>query len=504
MNEGNYSLVKIIILAILCIFMSLTIGGSSLLSQQMLINLCSLFSDSDENESEFNNDEANVIINDEIIMNDNEMKIEYEEDENKEDNNLIENNELIKKQNSISNKEKTRIKNINAFFIVSFTTVLGAMEKNLMYYQIFDYNNSNHTEKNETKNDTIINQTNFSYFLQNNISDENEFYISDKKTLLLYVYATYIICILFSIILYRFFTCIMFIKKEKKHKNKNTGKCCVWKSFFQIFNCIFYIESTDVENKNKIGNCKLCGETFKNYCDNCYCSCFCCKYNKDDYDKDSQLFCFCYQEKGYCDWIDKFLANDIQKELLPCMILYFISKLKTIGYEKEMKNINENEGFNLLEKMEFTIYLIIAPFVLDCLRGKEDLINNKLSKIMIKEFIYLLLISSISEIVIFALDKKIGFRNLYHIFIINKLFLFSLNYFCLNLAKNNERNEFLLSQSTLITIYLSIIEGIINLINYLIGENLDLIYNIQIKLSYILVACSLCFFIRIISNKCCS
>lgn len=181
MNEGNYSLVKIIILAILCIFMSLTIGGSSLLSQQMLINLCSLFSDSDENESEFNNDEVNVIINDEIIMNDNEMKIEYEEDENREDNNLIENNELIKKQNSISNKEKTRIKNINAFFIVSFTTVLGAMDKNLMYYQIFDYNNSNHTEKNETKNDTIINQKNFSYFLQNNTSDENEFYISDKK-----------------------------------------------------------------------------------------------------------------------------------------------------------------------------------------------------------------------------------------------------------------------------------------------------------------------------------
>lgn len=296
----------------------------------------------------------------------------------------------------------------------------------------------------------------------------------------------------------------MFIKKEKKHKNKNKGKCCVWKSFFQIFNCIFYIESTDVENKNKIGNCKLCGETFKNYCDNCYCSCFCCKYNKDDYDKDSQLFCFCYQEKGYCDWIDKFLANDIQKELLLCMILYFISKLKTIGYEKEMKNINENEGFNLLEKMEFTIYLIFAPCILNYIRGKEDFINNKLSKIMIKEFIYLLLFTSISEIVIFALDKKIGFRNLYYILIINKLFLFSLNYFCLNLAKNNERNEFLLSQSTLITIYLSIIEGIINLINYLIGENLDLIYNIQIKLSYILVACCLCFFICIISNKCCS
>jgi len=82
----------------------------------------------------------------------------------------------------------------------------------------------------------------------------------------------------------------------------------------------------------------LCGETIQNYCSNvcansiglicnnkikefkCKC-CNCCEYNEEDYDKDTQYFCYCYQEKGFCEWLDKFITKDIQKEIIPSMVL---------------------------------------------------------------------------------------------------------------------------------------------------------------------------------------
>jgi hypothetical protein len=88
----------------------------------------------------------------------------------------------------------------------------------------------------------------------------------------------------------------------------------------------------------------------------CKCS-NCCKYNEDDYDKDTQNFCYYYQEKSFCEWLDKFITNDIQKEIIPSMVLYFLSRLVTIGSEEDFNNKKDN-----LEQGEFILDFILVLF----------------------------------------------------------------------------------------------------------------------------------------------
>ena len=77
----------------------------------------------------------------------------------------------------------------------------------------------------------------------------------------------------------------------------------------------------------------------------------------------------------------------------------------------------------------------------------------------------------------------------------NRFFIFSLNFYCTNITENNEGLEFILSQSTSITIYMNIIDIIISLINS-IFKDIKTLYYIQIVLSgfyYFLNPCFILF-----------
>ena len=241
-------------------------------------------------------------------------------------------------------------------------------------YIISDINfNNNETNNNNTStinnsitddifsNNTFANQTNFTYFLQMNINE---------KYIYLIIIVIYALSIIISIIFYQIFKCVVFIKKEKINNFKCFDFCCIWKTFFVIFNCIFYIESIEVKSKNK-NCCILCGETIRNYCDigccsiinlfyyeknTCKCCCCCCEYNEEHYDKSTQCFCFCYQEKSFCSWIDKFFTNELQEEVIPCMKFYLLARLASIGSEQQLKQ-------NYINQSKFIIMFIIGFFI---------------------------------------------------------------------------------------------------------------------------------------------
>ena len=60
-----------------------------------------------------------------------------------------------------------------------------------------------------------------------------------------------------------------------------------------------------------------------------------------------------------------------------------------------------------------------------------------------------------------------------------KVLFFVFNYYCTNISENNGKKELLTSQSTLVTIYIIIINLIIYLIRYAFNKNLKSLYKIQ-------------------------
>ena len=452
-------------------------------------------------------------------------------------------------QRNTSNKLKTKF---DSYWIVAITTFVGYMIRygiSIFFSKIRDNNYEKNNEINNNKNYT--NYTNFTDFFFHSNNETNETNYSDvahdDKTLFLFIYIIYIFCIVISIILYTFFKCCIVLKKGKQIienvkntksinnegmiSNQKKSKCellheyfCIHKIFFEIFNCIFYIETKKVDNsKCKIGCCSACGGIIKHYCNESICNIFssedneinccpCCKdYNKEDYDKKVQFFCYCYQEKGFFSWLDKFITNETQKKIVPFMFLYFISNLIIIGSEKKYKDKIENNKFSLQEKKSFilifleifSLYILIM-FLIKRLKGKVEfrkdselsclgkLIKNS-NEITI-ELYAIIFFNSVSNLFFTAFLPLIEFLgasqdekdNIYAPIFFRKFFIFELNYYCVNISSNEENKELLLSQSTLITIYLLLSDKVISIINWIFGDIFDInIYSIQNIFSYL-------------------
>ena len=97
--------------------------------------------------------------------------------------------------------------------------------------------------------------------------------------------------------------------------------------------------------------CKCCHNLYDycydscDCCDKAYCYCCCekCRYDPDDYDKNVEVFRYCYKAERKCLWCNKFMTNKTQKTIFPFMIEYFILQLTTIGFEK---NYEKNKNLN--------------------------------------------------------------------------------------------------------------------------------------------------------------
>ena len=336
----------------------------------------------------------------------------------------------------------------------------------------------------------------------------------NEKYIFLILCAIYIFLILLSIILYSIFKYCIFENKNSEKCNFKCNKyCCICKIFFKIVNCTFYLENIEVKNSKKTKNCKLCGETIQNYCSNvcansiglicpnkikefkCKC-CNCCEYNEEDYDKDTQYFCYCYQEKGFCEWLDKFITNDIQKEIIPSMVLYFLSRLVTIASEEDFNNKKDNlEQGKFISDFILTFFLYFSLIIFNraiienniCYCNLENIFYKVLKSIYHEPFYILTFISCFGFIDSLEYFKNYDSTYIYPTIILNKIYFFSFNYYCTSVSENNGKNELLTSQSTLITIYIFIINMIVYLLKYLVSKNLKTLFIMQLVFSSIIL-----------------
>ena len=521
---------KISLLFLISSIMSICFGAITLLSQQKIYDYYLILNlKKDENLLENSTEEMDNI---------NSINIE-EKDEDKEN--------IIKEDKSTKSKKNKKLKNENknnSYLIICLTTFWGYIIERLIFFYFSNLrsNNNEKNEENEEKpnynnNTNITNYTQINhlnnlisnYSLMNEKIIENNELIDFDEDLFFYICLIFIICVILSYFIYQVFLCI-FITKEKKEKKEKCCQnccacCCNWKCVCELCGCILYSESIPLEENTSKGGSKLLCETCQNYCNNAFCTickcgndiqcCECCDYNKDDYDKNSQCYFYCYQEKSFCYWLNDFITNDTQKEIIPCMLLYLISKLIIIAYEKEYKDMYESNGFEDIEIMDILISFIVSIFAYAIIVGSFSRIIEKYkNKKKNFHFFFEKLFFNSNEIIIEAFElnlenaglafigsiiKKFGkfdkigevqkknfdFRFLLITILINKYFVFSLNYYCANVVELKKGLEILLSQSTLITIYLNLIDLFIYVIDIIIPD-INVLYMIQLVLSGIL------------------
>jgi len=423
-GTNDYSFSKLIYLFFITSSYSFTVGCSSLLSQQKLIENLTILK---EKKTKDQNKIKNKQKGNSIEMKENPENINFPDNTNYYDNttyinslndngdnisiisnnsiksnksnnsNNQENNDLQKRYSEIINelknlknlakgkdrnetilimKNKTikqkvlrkKMKNENPenelsfFAMLCITTFLGYLFKYIII-NIWLSKLKYRYEKNYNKNDINYNNTS-----DNEVFDK--IYTHDKN-LFNNLLIIYYICILLSVLLYCLFNCIF-----SKVETSNKKKICF---IFKIFGCVIYSEKIETENSTSNNkNCcckyfKLFCESIKNYCDEivCFVCCLCCnnkskcpnclcEYNEKDYDKNHECFTYIYREKTCSDWINKFISNEIQKAIMPYLLEYFFIQLITISFEKKYENIKKEMEFDLIENIIFLLTLFFT------------------------------------------------------------------------------------------------------------------------------------------------
>ena len=284
-------------------------------------------------------------------------------------------------------------------------------------------------------------------------------------------------------------------------------KCCLWGTIFEISGCIIYSERRSLDNnKDEINRpsccCQLCCETIGNYFNLFNCRknakpCCICKYDEFEFDKDSQCFCYCYQENSLCYWINKYFVNDTQQIIISCMILYFIGRLSTIGCQEKYEIIfitqnifDEIKPFFTSLGLDFLLLIIIlfilfVKLLFELDEGCNDFLISLMNSVDANLFIiiFILFFDVLAGLEYSAKFLFFGFKgfgpidlgetfyervNLYFCVLINVYFVFIINHYCLIITKNQINYEILLTQTILVSIYLSISDLIISLLKYVL------------------------------------
>ena len=506
-------------------------------------------------------------------------------------------------------KKKSRF---DSFFMVCITTIIGYFVKYLINLII--------SEKRNLKIDKYITLTNCGNDTDcfNNIIRDNNLSVSNKNLfndlidniyedgqnsfyIILFIYGG---CIASSILLYTFFVCI-FDKREisqdeeiKKNKYRVCEICgyiiysqnIIFDPYPPKCECLRLTCETFVNCMNMaictIGKCKCCKncddvdeenskkkdededdkyimEQENKICRNC-----CLEYKEEDYLKNQQFFCYCYQAQRKHYWVNKFLTNDVQKKLFPFMGEYFILQLLICAFEKQYfqqfednfetkpnsnstnftgymdtinfiyfgNNTNNNSASNdssnyslndLYSFLTFILtFFLFFYFTLSFARivgyitekrnkGENETLDIKRLSlgildgthgVLIFDGLFTLIFSSLylhdSENPIF--DNK----NLYLVpVLMNKFYYFTLIFYCISYSEEKRKFE-LISSSTLISIYLFIINSIISLIRNSIPLKplhiIQLVFSCCFPCLIVLAIFLLLFYIMFIAKETCS
>ena len=581
----RYSLFKILLLLCNWVLMAIFFGGSAILAQQKLIDFFSLLDEFEglKNEEILKRQQEDVYINInssiefQTINNFNDDNNEEEKNKNKNNSNeLIENQEeggkenledKIKEQN-----EKIKKRNLKILFLFGFANLIGYCGKFGISIAFNIYRQKNIIIKNET----IYNNTEI-YLNLLDLNKNNTYNMSDDEILLhnynlnknifIYIHLIYGGCILISVLFYTLLKWCFFKKKEKiKILKKDINKfgccicaccpccncckqgcckckccdcnCCLWSTICQIGGCFIYSERVNLEeNKENIPGCccKLCCDTLGNYFNLLNCrknntdSCCCCKYDEIEFEKDRQFFCYCYQEKSLCYWINQYFVNDTQKIIISCVLFYFIARLSSIGCQEKYETIfrtqnvqDEIPAFFAGLGLDFfilMIFFLILFFNKKRSKNFNDIDRNDFVLLLIKNIdinLFMIIIILLIEI-LFGAGYSIGFLflgfktvgpdffdlsetfnerlRLYAVVLINVYIIFLLNFYCFIITKNQINNEILLTQTILVSIYLNICDLLISLIKYILKKVYNF-YFLQFIITTIILAPSLIIIIR--------
>ena len=318
--------------------------------------------DDDEEEEQKNVEESSS--SDEEEEENNIIEIKEDNKGKKEKDNIIEVNENqiekieeVGEQKKEEKKEKKKEKKkervsegkFDYFFLICITTIIGYFGKyyfsSILGFQLFN----KETDKN------------YRYF----------FY---------YIMIIYAASIIISFLLYGLFCFIFDISKKKKDKDKEKEKKKEKKdsfSAYQFLGFTIYKETLSTTKEQKRGNfCLLC-ESIKNCCDaivckancnficcdrfntlKCCCCCCCPEYNEEDYIPNQYLFCYCYQGRRIQNWFHNFLVNKTQEALIPYMTQYFFLQLFVLGFNKAYNERDSNDTLD--ENLNFLKVFIIT------------------------------------------------------------------------------------------------------------------------------------------------
>ena len=575
-DTKDYSFPKLLYLSLITFLLSLTVGSSSLLSQQKLIENLSILKEKrikDKNKIknkqkdtfiemkgilENNNfpNKSNDIIDSIGSLNNNGLNFSINSNNsnnstNSNNSNNQENDDLKKRYSEIINelknlknmkkgKDKKETKEIirnmtimqntlsrkmkkenpenelNFFIWLCITTFFGYLSKYIII-NIWLSKLKYKYEENYNKN----------YINSNNTIHDEDFgkLYSHNKNLFNNALFIYYICILLSVLLYCAFDCIF-----SRLKTTNTKKICF---IIKLFGCVIYSEQIATENSssNKKNCCskffKLLCESIKYYCDEivCFVCCLCCNnntkcpnclcdYKENDYDKNHECFTYIYREKTFCDWINKFFSNEIQKGIMPYLLEYLFIRLITISFEKKYENIKKETEFDFIENIIFLLTLLITFFIFISMSTLLGTLFKKMKK-QFKEKKYSLYILSnenlsgihfilfLNSIVslIFSVFKITKFNFItYGIILFNRFIFLALNFYIVSIYKKKKDIE-LISGSALINIYISLIDLIISKISK-IFESENIIYYIQIAFSSMLIIVILYYVFIFIKEIC--
>ena len=244
---------------------------------------------------------------------------------------------------------------------------------------------------------------------------------------------------------------------------------------------LYWIRDFFVLNINSIFDC--CNITFCNvlnaiFCDGekvIRCKCCCYHFNKKEYNKVSESFCYFYKEKRKFKWLHDYITSKIQKEIFPYVLDYFLLGLVIIAFQNKYNefeydfesNPNKKNTFNfdLSQNIKRPSIFLFTFFGFLFLSGVFGSVKLKAFKVSLNESNIILngihgiltvncLISLFLSILHF-LGKDLGDYILIPI-LIYKFYYFTLNYYCLGLSEYNETYEFILTGAILFSIYIKI------------------------------------------------
>ena len=493
----NYSISQIFFLLFCYLICFIGVGSSSLLSQKILICHYSTY--------------YNYLNQKEEIEENKKASIKKELYENKKDPILID--DLAKKNENLYKKFlnqmfKSKSKDtFNYIIVVSITTILGYFLRYIANFIII----KNKITYDSNYNITFINQNNQTSFNKTNI----EFiYTHDNYLFKLATEYFYVFSVTASILIYCIFTAKVFEVDEKKgekiieninlEKKKNINI-----NIYKIFGFTIYKQNI-IKKKENIPTCEclqLCCKSFSfcydevccnkennNNYDNC-----CCELNDISYNKNEECFCYCYQERRFCDFFKRYITSDIQKIIIPKMLIFFVLQLTTIGFER----IHNDNEINFLEINNIEIKEIIIPFIVFLIglilffsisigygmlsSKEEDLLEYKMqSRISISMFkgidgiLYFNSIYSFCHSINYFREKDFISNSKYYIdipFLMNKFYFFILTYFYLACSEAQKGWE-IISGETLISIYISLWTLFYNLIR----DNLSVTFLVIIQM----------------------